>query len=358
MLNVNSKDLNDKYKLVLDTIKSYPLQFKEAWSVVSNMRLPDEYRDVRNIVLCGMGGSALGGRVVKSFLSREINIPFEIVDNYFLPGYVNSSSLVVCYSYSGNTEETLEAAFLAMQSKAKLFGVTSGGKLAELFREHRLPLYEIDPTLNPSGQPRMSIGYAVGSVLGLLKNVSACFVSEDDVQDAIKYMYELLTELQESVPEERNIAKKLSSKLRNKAVFIVASEHLVGAAYTVKNQMNENSKVFASLFEIPELNHHLMEGLRSPSKLKDFSSFFFVNSDLYIPAIRTRYEITKDVVVKNGFDYIEYKLISHTRLSQVFELIILGSYITYFLTKISGVDPIAIPWVDFFKDQLNRSKRL
>ncbi len=347
--------LEEKFKLVADTIRSYPAQLKQSWDEISKMYVPNDYKNVDNIVFCGMGGSALGARMVDSFAFDRLRVPFEIFNDYKIPNYVNNKSLVILSSYSGTTEETLEATYEAIKKQAKIFGITTGGSLSEIIIKEKLSGYIFEPIYNPSGQPRMSIGYASGAVLALLSKLSLITVTNEEIEETIRVMNDVLTEYQESAPAEKNLAKKYADTLRGRVPIIVASEHLVGSAHTIKNQFNESAKTFSALFDIPELNHHLMEGLKNPERLRTLFTFFFINSKLYSEKIQKRYPLTSKVVEKNGVDYIMYSPRSSNRLSQVYETLVFGSFIVYFLTLKYEIDPMVIPWVDFFKSRLAKS---
>lgn len=344
--------LEGKFKVVADTIRAYPLQFKQSWDEISRMFIPEDYKDVNNIVFCGMGGSALGARMVDSFAADRLRAPLEIFNGYKLPNYTNNKSLVIVSSYSGSTEETIEATYVAIKKRAKIFCITTGGKLADIMSKEKLIGYVFDPIHNPSLQPRMSIGYASGCVLSLLTKLGLMTLSKDDVEKAVTTMNKVLSEFHENVSTDRNLAKKYADILFGKIPILVASEHLVGTAYTVKNQFNESAKTFCALFDIPELNHHLMEGLKNPAKLRELFTFVFVSSTLYSERVKKRYPITYEVVKKNGVSYHTYSPSSEDKLSQVYELLTFGSFVVYFLTKKYAIDPTAIPWVDYFKEQL------
>src|SRR3989344_6259531 len=126
MVAENTNVLEEKFKLVADTIRCYPLQLKQSWDEISDMYIPDDLKNIENIVFCGMGGSALGARIVDSYALDQLRVPSEIFNEYKLPGYTNEKSLVVVSSYSGTTEETLEVTNEALKKRAKIFGITTG----------------------------------------------------------------------------------------------------------------------------------------------------------------------------------------------------------------------------------------
>jgi len=355
MKNTNKDNsLKVKYKLVYDTIHVYPQQLKQSWDEIMAVYIPEEYKNVKNVVLCGMGGSALGARIIDSLLVNRLRAPFEIYNEYHVPNYVNDESLVIVSSYSGNTEESIECLHDALTRGAKIFGIATGGKLAEICKERELPSYIFDPIHNPSKQPRMSIGYAIGSVLAILTKLGVVHFSEEEVNTAITSMNNALTEFSEGIDEKRNLAKVFAKNLKGRFPLLVASEHLVGTVHAIKNQFNESAKTFSAHFELPELNHHLMEGLKYPSKLKEYMHFVFFSSNLYSDEIKRRYPITEEVVKKNGVEYSVFSPHCETKLEQVFETLAFGSTMVYLLSKDYGIDPLIIPWVDYFKEQMSK----
>lgn len=343
----------DKYELVKQTIQKYPEQLKQAWEEVRGIHVPNEYKEIQNIVFCGMGGSALGARMIDSLLYDRLEIPLEIFNEYRLPSYTNDKSLVVISSYSGTTEESLSALEDAERKRAKIIIFSTGGELAKVASERNIPSYIFDPKQNPSKQPRMSIGYASGAVLALVSAMRLCNIKDEEIYKAVSVMQEASKHYADETQAE-NTAYNLSQKLMNKMPVLVASEHMVGAVYTVKNQFNESAKTFCTLFDLPELNHHLMEGLAHPDANKELLHFVFINSHLYDERTQKRYPLTQEVVTKNGIEHSMFSPTAEDKFSQVFETLVFGSFVVYYLTKSYGLDPVAIPWVDYFKEQLKK----
>ncbi|HWA51887.1 MAG TPA: bifunctional phosphoglucose/phosphomannose isomerase [Patescibacteria group bacterium] len=337
---------------ILSSIEHLPEQIQDAWNEIQKVELPQEYGDCQNIVVAGMGGSALGGRIVHYLEFKNLRVPVEVVTNYHLPSYVNNKTLVILSSYSGNTEETISCAADGVNKNAKIFGIETGGKLLEILEEHKLPFYKIDPANNPSGQPRMGLGYSISSILAILSKLKFIDIEDDEILNAIEITEKFVKEFGVRSHTENNIAKKLADKLANKIPVLISSEHLVGSTHAFKNQLNENSKNFSMHFEISELNHHLMEGLKYPAKAKEILHFVFFESNNYFERIQKRYSITQDVVKQNGYGFDIYKMQSKHKLEEVFELLALGSYISFYIAMIHGIDPSPIPWVDYFKKKM------
>ncbi|MBU0572083.1 hypothetical protein KKH23_00725 [Patescibacteria group bacterium] len=340
-------------KGVLSSIKLLPKQAEQAWVEVSKLKLPKSFANTKNIVVCGMGGSALGERVIDSFTDKYIRAPMEIFTQYYIPGYVNNDSLVIISSYSGNTEEALSCAHLALERNACVFVITTGGKLAELVKNEELMAYVYDPKHNPGKQPRLALGYSIFSILALLNKTNFITLPTERFNDINKCLGKFIDEFGPRTPEIKNMAKILANGIQRKIPLIVASEHLSGTAYTFKNQLNETSKTFSTFFEIPELNHHLTEGLRFPAKAKEILHFLFLKSELYSERVLRRYPLTAEVIEKNSISQDCYVVRSGTKMEQVVEILALGTFVSFYLAVLNNVDPAEIPWVDYFKKKLS-----
>jgi glucose/mannose-6-phosphate isomerase len=359
MINLDLKDeiiSIDKSELYLSIMK-FPGQISQSWEEIFNLDIPQSCPLAKNVVISGMGGSALGGRIVDSLLLDRFKVPIEVVTEYNLPNYVDNNSLVILSSYSGDTEETLSAAREAVNRGAIIFAITTGGKLAEFAKEERLCSYIYEPRFNPSGQPRMGLGYSITAILAILARCKFVDIVDAEMKEASMFTESFVKHFGLDCPKKLNYAKQLAEEIYGKIPVIIASEHLIGSSHAFKNQINENSKNFSLLFDIPEINHHLMEGLGFPKEAKDLLKFLFIESSQYTKELSLRYELTKDVVAKNGFQSCEYRLQSKGKLLQIFEILLLGSFTAYYLAILNEVDPTPIPWVDYFKEEMKLRKK-
>lgn len=341
---------------VYESVISLPKQCQHAWEDVEKIEISkNDYSQIENIVFTGMGGSGLTARVIESTFSDKLKLPFIRVNDYNLPNFVNSKSLVLCSSYSGSTEETLENVKQVVQKKAKWVAITTGGPLLEEAKKYSVPFYKIEPKYNPCNQPRMAIGYSIVGQLALAAKLGIIDFTKEDINKAIKIMNEVISKNTYNIESSKNPAKIIANKLKGKVLILISAGHLVGATHVFNNQINENAKTFSSDFCIPELNHHLMEGLKNPKNNKENLFIIFVNSKMYSERIQKRFEITKDVVNKNNIQFEEIYLNSQEKLSQVFELIQFGAFINFYLSMIYEQNPAPIPWVDYFKDELSKT---
>ena len=356
MINFDSKEEVEKFDTgrVLETIRRIPNQIEQTWNEIGAFDIPKNCTLAKNVVISGMGGSALGGRIIDSLIAERARTPIEVFNEYHIPNYVNQDTLVIISSYSGDTEETISDFYDALNKKAKVFGITTGGKLKNLLEENNLPSYIFNPKENPSVQPRFGLGYSVASILALLSRCGFIYTLNEEMEKVIEELKKYCSDLDVENPQQTNIAKKMSEKIRNTIPVIVASEHLFGSAHAFKNILNETAKSMSVLFDIPELNHHLMEGLKFPAKAKELLNFLFIESDLYNARVKKRYPFTQEVVEKNNISYISYKTRLETKLMQAFEIMILGCFTAFYLALYYEVDPKTIPWVDYFKEKMGQ----
>jgi len=229
--------------------------------------------------------------------------------------------------------------------------IASGGKLADLAKEHNWPLYLIKATYNPSNQPRLAIGYAIAGQLALFAHAGVI----SDQSELLKQTVVGLKKIIESLsPElENNPAKLLAYAAFDKHAIFVAAEHLIGAAHVINNQFNENAKSLTSEWHLPEFNHHYLEALSFPKLAKDTTIFFLFNSTLYHERVQKRVLITKALIEQKGFEVQLIQATAPTKLEQIFEIIQLGEFVSCYLAILYNVDPSPIPSVDWFKAQMN-----
>lgn len=346
---------------VYGSIQALADQVADTWDKVKN--LPSQQgkllqqidpKQVQNIVVAGMGGSALGPHVIQKAFQKELSVPFEIINNYYLPHYVNKHTLVIASSYSGNTEEIVSAAQEALQKKSQLLIITTGGQLLELAQKNQLAHFIIDPQHNPSNQPRMALGYSIFAVIALLNKLKMLSLSDQVVNNVIATIRRRSQEMEQSVPAQKNQAKQLAFQILTRIPVFVAAEHLEGSVHVLQNQFNENSKSYAEYRIIPELNHHLMEGLRFPQTNDQNLYFIHFTSELYHPRTQIRFEITQQVIDGADIEQVVYQLQAKTILEQVFEVITFGSYANFYLAMLHQENPATIETVDFFKAELNK----
>jgi len=334
------------------SIESLGLQCQQAWDEVKKIKIPKGYRNVDNILINGMGGSALGGHIINSLFKHELKVPLKVINSYTLPGFVNQQTLYIISSYSGTTEEPVGTFLAARKRKAKILVICTGATLAKLARRYRVPAYVFNPRFNPCNQPRMGLGYSVVSQIALLKKCGLLKIKDTELNRAIKWIVSLHREFGPKVAISKNGAKKIARRLHGRVPVVISAEHLAGNAHVMANQINENSKIFSAYFLISELNHHLMEGMMFPKSNVNNLHFLFIESSKYLSRIQSRFRITKKVLAKYKIPYTAYSAKGKEKISQVFEVLLFGSYVNFYLAMLNNIDPSPIPWVDYFKKEL------
>lgn len=347
MINLNDKELIKQLD-PNNTLGSADLLLKQcetAWSEVNSLNLPHHLEEINNIVFCGMGASIYGALVLKSLLGREISFPTEVISDYYLPDYVGSNTLVVLTSYSGSTEEVLSCAHEAKAKGAKMIILTKGKQLSEFAHENKLPAYIFDDKLNLSGAPRVGCGYTIYGLIGLLNKLNIIDIEDRAITDSF-------IQLRDKFQDIKTQAREAIAIFENKIPIIFSAEHLSGNAQIIRNQFNETSKTFSSYFLIPDLNHHLMEGLQFPAESK--LQFLVLNSPNYSEKIKKRIQLSIDVVKQNRHNVHEFITSGATVYEDFLEILTYGTFLTTFLGLSYGQNPAINPWVDWFKDQLSK----
>lgn len=337
---------------MMGSILALRSQCLEALRAARKLRIPRNYKAVKNICLSGMGGSALGGHIIQSLFFDSLKVPLHIVNGYHLPAWVNRDTLCIISSYSGTTEETLSAYSEARRQGAKIVGITTGGQLAEVFIKHQAPFYLVKEKSNPCGQPRMGLGYSVFGQIGILEKIGFLKIDRRELGRAFAFLNKAAAKFLSTVPTKRNAAKKAAEFLHNGVAIIFAAEFLSGNAHVFANQLNESAKNFSAYYLISELNHHLMEGFAHPRNDKKNLKVMLFESSLYHPRIQRRFVITRDILKKNSLLSLEYKLRGKNKWEQMLEMLVFGSFASFYLAILNGINPSPVPWVDYFKKRL------
>ncbi len=328
-----------------DTYGTTELMLKQceaAWEQVNALTLP-KLENINNVVFCGMGASIYGALVLKSLMGREMPFPSEVVSDYFLPDYVGKNTLVVLTSYSGTTEEVLSCAYEAKSKEAQMVILTKGGALAEFAQDNNIPAYIFDGKLNAGNVPRVGAGYTILGLIGLLNKLRVVDIEDKEISDALIRMHEKFDEIKQQALTDHTM-------FVNKVPIIFAAEHLSGNAQILRNQFNETSKAFSAYYLIPDLNHHLMEGLQFPAGAP--LQFIVLDSPNYSEKIKTRVALTNDVVIQNKYPVHMFTTSGQTVYDDFLETLVYSSFLTLFLGLAYDQNPAINPWVDMFKARL------
>jgi glucose/mannose-6-phosphate isomerase len=338
---------------MMGSIEALADQVKHAWEELKSVQFTPS-AEIHNVVIAGMGGSGLGADVIKNLFKTDLSVPLDYVHDYTLPGYVNENTLVVLASYSGTTEEIIACSHEAQRADAQIMVIAAGGDLEKLAQENNLTIYKINPKYNPSNQPRMAIGYAVFGTIGLLSKAGIISVTDSEIEAVVKTINQQIEDCKVEVIGDENPAKALAYFMVDRRPVFVASDFLEGAVHVSTNQGNENAKIFADYQIVPEMNHHLLEGLKYPKSNASTHVFVFIQSLLYHPKNVIRMQLTQKIVDANDIDSIAIPLKAKTKIEQVFELLTIFGFAGFYLAMLEGIDPSPIPFVEQFKVDLKQ----
>ncbi len=329
------------------SIGSIPDQMAAAWEAMAGRTFPDTCRNVNHMVVAGMGGSALGAHLIQDVFRDRLRVPVTIISDYAAPSWIDERTLIVLSSYSGGTEEVMAVAEHGLSRGIPMIALTTGGDLEAFAGHHGLPAVVFGSELNTCGQPRIGLGYAVTYLLAIFRQLGFVELPETNVTGALMLLRK--TNPVYAAPGEENPAYELARAARGKSVLIMASEHLTGNAHILANQWNENAKNLAVWFAIPELNHHLLEGMTHPAEHRDGLAAVLIQSGLYDPRNQRRHEITRTLLDKQGIACSVVTPRGETELEQACDLLLLGTYASFYQAMMNDADPSPIPWVDQFK---------
>lgn len=356
MLNLDSPTAIKKYDVskMIGLLESFPAQCRDAKVIGLKFQPPDSYKSrYENIVCTGLGGSAIGADIARSYVADEAASPMIVNRNYTMPGFVGARSLVITSSYSGNTEETLSAYNDAKARGARIIVITSGGRLCELAKRDGFPVVAI-----PGGlPPRCALGYSffplliVLSKLGIIKDRSA------DIDEAIKVMEGLKDgKLGPKVKGRNNIAKEIAKGIYGKYPVIYGSQDRVDAVVTRwRGQLAENSKTISSSHLFPEMNHNEIVGWANPEKiLKDLVVIVLRDRDDH-PRIARRIDITEKIIKDAGVKVIEAVSVGSGLLARIFSLVYTGDFVSYYLAILNKEDPTPVDRITYLKESLEKA---
>ena len=336
------------YRLILD----FPNQLADALKISKKVDLKTiNANSIENIIVAGMGGSAIGGDLVRSYLAEEIDLPFFVCKNYTLPQFVSQKSLVFVSSYSGNTEETLSAYQDAKKRKAQVISICSGGKLNELTLKDGFPLVEM-----PRGfPPRAALGYGFGPILLTLSRLKLIRNKENELKKALGFLSKNVTQYKMEKDSSENKAKELALKLHHKLPIIYASVDFFDAvAYRWKCQICENSKMLAYSNVFPEFNHNELVGWNILNGLGDNLVVVILRDKDDHPRIKRRMEIVKKIIQEKKIEVIEVESQGENLLSRILSLIQLGDFVSFYLAILNKVNPTPVKVIDFLKNELGK----
>lgn len=303
--------------------------------------------EIRNVVIAGMGGSAMAGDVMKAAIRPTGSIPVEVVRYYSLPQFVDQHTLLIIISYSGTTEETLSCFSEGQKTGARLLCISSGGKLAEMATQKSVPLIRI-----PGGfPPRSAIGYLTVPVLMTIKCLDVNL--SEDINETVSILKEMRAELSPNVSD--NTAEQLSRNLLDRIPVIYSSYDYGVVSFRWRTQLNENSEVWVHTNLLPELDHNEIVGIGTPPDLCSRCFVVFLRDPDELGQMKRRAEVTREIISPHVSGTADVWARGRSTLAKLFSLIYYGDWVSFHLAMARGVDPTPVTRIDYLKSQLSPS---
>ncbi len=305
---------------------------------------------ISSVVTLGMGGSGIGGDVVKAIVEDDLAVPFIVCKGYKLPAFVDPGTLVIAISYSGETEETLTAFEAAEAAGASILVITSGGRIAARASEADYPVVAV-----PAGlQPRAALGYLALSALVALRRIGLVANESGDIDETLALLVKLSSDFGPAMPTSDNPAKRLAGTLLSKLPVIYGTEGISAiAALRWKCQINENAKTPSFWHAFPELNHNEIVGWQElASVTKEFGLVVLRDSGEY-GRVSARIGITVPLISEAFANVAEVTSEGITPLARLMSLIYLGDFASVYLAILNGVDPTPVERIQELKSKLS-----
>lgn len=374
--NINNKDiLNGDFSeldqdKMIELLEEFPQKMRDALRLGEEFTIPRDLlpaptpklasttpiaststhaQSFKNIVVLGMGGSAIGGDLLSDYLADELLIPIVVIRGYDIPKFVDENSLVFAVSYSGNTEETISALKRCLEVKARVIALTSGGKLAVLSRENNFPVIKV-----PAGiQPRAAISYLFFPILKALERLGLTKERKEEIKETINILQELSKEYGAKSPLKNNFAKEVALSLYQYLPLVYGSEGLLEAvAMRWKTQINENSKwpCFWNVFS--ELDHNEIVGYEIENSINRQVKILYMQDKEGLLRVEQRRGITRKIIEDKVVEFIVCSTRGKGKMARMFSLIYLGDLVSYYLAILNQVNPSPVACIEDLKKEL------
>lgn len=326
-----------------ELIAQFPKQIADAIQLAKEAKLSFyKGKEYNNVVICGMGGSGIGGKMVAQLFGNQLTIPVIPVSDYELPHFVNKDSLVIGSSYSGNTEETIATVKAAEKKGATIVGISSGGELIKFCQERKYDFIRV-PGGNP---PRSMLAF---SLVQLVQILSLSGVIQPNALETLAAARQLLNN---ELIEIKKIAKEMAELLLDKQAIFYASTVQETVAIRARQQINENSKLLCWHHVIPEMNHNELVGWGGGND--NFAVVFF-NSQFELERNRLRIRFCTDVIKEKTKHVLSIQGKGNSIIEEVFYFIHIIDWASLYLANFVNADPVEVRIIDKLKKTLNNA---
>jgi glucose/mannose-6-phosphate isomerase len=333
---------------MLGQVDGLPQQLVDAYEWGQRLPLPG-FQPVQQVLIAGMGGSALGGELLAVHAAPLCRLPITVHRDYGLPAWASGpQTLVIATSYSGNTEEAVDAFAQARARGCQVLAFSMGGRLAEAARAAGAPLW----TFSHRGQPRGAVGWLFAPLLALFTRLGLLPDPEPELRSAVKSMQAQQASLRAEVPVAHNPAKRLAGQLCGRLVLIMTAGAMAPVARRWKAQINETAKTWAQVDILPEADHNTLEGLVYPPDALERTMTLFLGAASDHPRNRQRIELTRKAFMCAGLNTDIITAQGQTPLANCWTCINLGDYTAFYLAMLNGEDPSQVSAIASLKTEM------
>ena len=331
-----------------DRLLDFHTQIEDAVRIGKEASLKLSVKGVANIVLTGMGGSAIGGDLLRSYLVDELRVPFIVNRHYALPGFIDRGSLVIVSSYSGNTEETIAAHRDAIKRKARILCITTGGETERLAIRHRQPVIKI-----PGGfQPRAALGYSFFPLLLAFSRLGFMKQRAKDARETIRLLRSK-ARVYGDPDATGNSPLQLARQLKGTLPIVYSStEYFDAIGVRWREQICENAKNLAFGHVIPEMNHNELVGWKIGAETMGHMEVVFLRDRRTHKRIATREGITEEIISRHALHVSEVWSEGRSLLARMFSLIYFGDWVSFYLAILNDEDPTPVMVIEQLKGEL------
>jgi len=323
--------------------------FEEARAAAEGVEFAWPAEEVRDVAICGMGGSAIAADLVVGAYRERLRVPVTVVRDYYLPGWIGENTLVVLSSYSGGTEETLTAASQALERNALCVAVTSGGKLGTPYADEGVPVIPVVPGL----QPRAAILRMLIPLVVVLDRMQVLPPMASDLEEARATVASAVASLGPDVEESANPAKQLARSLQASIPLVWGAELTAPVAARWKGQFNENAKVPSYSSTLPELDHNEIVGFAGmPAELAGLAQLILLRDERQHRQVQRRFDLTRELVEQNVHRVLSVTAEGQSALARMLDLVMLGDYVSLYLALLRAVDPGPVEVIERLKARL------
>jgi glucose/mannose-6-phosphate isomerase len=321
---------------MIDDVLGIPDQLRDALWRIESARL--EPADAAGVMVCGMGGSAIGADLAAAALGNRLTRPLIAVRGYELPSWATPEWTVLCSSYSGNTEETLACFEAAEVLGARRIVVSTGGALVEGAREAGLPVVGLPGIF----QPRAAVAYMFTAAAEVAALAGAAPRIHTEIDAAAAFLEREAESLQSRAAE-------IAAQIERSLPVVYGADLTAPVARRWKSQVNENAKLPAFFSELPEADHNELCGWNAPGA--DLAAVFLEDSDQH-PRVRRRFELTAAAVAADGAATVRVETAGETRVARLLWATMLGDLVSLELARARGVDPLPVEAIERFKEAM------